>query len=89
MPSVLPHNQRAGSTWGSGGEAYEAISENVADGIAHVVSRVWPTPGGRFLNIATGTGVDGEEPRRARSGGYRHRHRRRRDRSGEAPWTGN
>src|ERR1700712_1979377 len=56
MPSVLPHNQRAGSTWGSGGEAYEAISENVADGIAHVVSRVWPTPGERFLDIATGTG---------------------------------
>ncbi|MEA2788167.1 MAG: hypothetical protein QOG73_573 [Acetobacteraceae bacterium] len=50
MPSVLPHNQRAGSTWGSGGEAYEAISENVADGIAHVVSRAihekYRTPAG-------------------------------------------
>jgi ubiquinone/menaquinone biosynthesis C-methylase UbiE len=56
MSSVLPHNRRAGSTWGSGGKAYEAISENVADGIAHVVNRVWPTPGERFLDIATGTG---------------------------------
>ena len=40
----------------SGGEAYDSISENVADGIAHVVNRVWPTPGERSLDIATGTG---------------------------------
>lgn len=56
MPAVLPHNQRAGLTWGAGGEAYEAISENVADAIAHAVNRVWPAPGERFLDIATGTG---------------------------------
>jgi len=56
MPAILPHNQRAGLAWGAGGEAYDAISENVADGIAHVVNRVWPAPGERFLDIATGTG---------------------------------
>ena len=56
MTSVLSHNQRAGSTWGSGGEAYEAISNSIADGIDHVVNRVWPKPGERFLDIATGTG---------------------------------
>jgi SAM-dependent methyltransferase len=56
MSSILAHNQKAGSTWGSGGEAYEAISESIADGIDHVVNRVWPRPGERFLDIATGTG---------------------------------
>jgi SAM-dependent methyltransferase len=56
MTSVLAHNQKAGSTWGSGGEAYEAISESISDGIDHVVNRVWPKPGERFLDIATGTG---------------------------------
>ena len=45
MPSVLAHNQRAGATWGSGGEAYDAISESIADGMDHVVNRVWPKPG--------------------------------------------
>jgi SAM-dependent methyltransferase len=56
VTSVLAHNQKAGSTWGSGGEAYEAISESISDGIDHVVNRVWPKPGERFLDIATGTG---------------------------------
>src|SRR5271165_1951952 len=56
MPSVLSHNQRAGATWGSGGAAYDVVSESVADGIDHVVNRVWPTDGERFLDIATGTG---------------------------------
>ena len=56
MPSVLPHNQKAGSTWGSGGEAYDAISDSVSDGISHLVNRVWPMSGEHFLDIATGTG---------------------------------
>jgi SAM-dependent methyltransferase len=56
MSSVLSHNQRAGATWGSGGAAYDVISESIADGIDHVVNRVWPSKGERFLDIATGTG---------------------------------
>ena len=56
MPSVLSHNLKAGATWGSGGEAYDIISDSIADGIDHVVNRVWPKPGERFLDIATGTG---------------------------------
>lgn len=56
MPSVLSHNLSAGSAWGSGGAAYDVLSEHTADAIAHVVDRVWPTPGERFLDIATGTG---------------------------------
>jgi 2-polyprenyl-3-methyl-5-hydroxy-6-metoxy-1,4-benzoquinol methylase len=56
MPSVLSHNLKAGATWGSGGEAYDIISDSITDGIDHVVNRVWPKPGERFLDIATGTG---------------------------------
>src|SRR5665213_3090384 len=56
MPVVLPHNQKAAATWGSGGDAYEAISDAAADAMNHVVSRVWPKPGERILDIATGTG---------------------------------
>ena len=56
MPSVLSHNQRAGTIWGSGGAAYDVISEYIADGIDHVVNRVWPTERERVLDIATGTG---------------------------------
>ena len=56
MPSVLSHNLKAGATWGSGGEAYDIISDSIADGIDHVVNRVRPKPGERFLDIATGTG---------------------------------
>jgi SAM-dependent methyltransferase len=56
MSSVLSHNLKAGATWGSGGEAYDIISDSIADGIDHVVNRVWPKPGERFLDIATGTG---------------------------------
>lgn len=56
MTSILAHNQKAGATWGSGGEAYDAISESIADGIDHVVNRLWPKPGERVLDIATGTG---------------------------------
>ena len=56
MPSVLPHNLSAGSAWGSGGAAFDVVSEHSADAIAHAVDRVWPTPCERFLDIATGTG---------------------------------
>jgi SAM-dependent methyltransferase len=56
MPSVLSHNQKAGATWGSGGEAYDLISDSISDGISHLVNRIWPVPGERFLDVATGTG---------------------------------
>jgi len=32
------------------------VSGSIADGIDHVVNRLWPAPGERFLDIATGTG---------------------------------
>lgn len=54
--AILAHNERAGATWGSGGEAYDRISESITDAIEHAVNRVWPTPGERFLDVATGTG---------------------------------
>ena len=52
MPSVLSHNLKAGATWGSGGEAYDIISDSIADGIDHVVNRVWPKPGGNAFSTS-------------------------------------
>jgi SAM-dependent methyltransferase len=56
VQSVRPHNQQAAATWGAGGRDYDKISENVSDAIEHLVRRILPVPGERFLDIATGTG---------------------------------
>jgi hypothetical protein len=48
MPTVLPHNVKAGATWGSGGASYDTVSESIADAIDHVVNRLWPQPGERI-----------------------------------------
>jgi SAM-dependent methyltransferase len=57
MASILSHNERAAATWGSGGLHYERLSESVLDALTHVVSRIAPQPGERFLDVATGTGL--------------------------------
>ena len=57
MPNVLAHNERAAATWGSGGRDYDRISESVSDALAHLVNRIAPQPGERFLDVATGTGL--------------------------------
>jgi SAM-dependent methyltransferase len=54
--SVLPHNEKAAGTWGSGGKHYDKISETIADAIDHCVLRLAPKPGERTLDVATGTG---------------------------------
>jgi SAM-dependent methyltransferase len=56
MESIRPHNQQAAATSGAGGRDYDKISEHVSDAIEHLVRRVNPVPGERFLDIATGTG---------------------------------
>ena len=56
MANVLSHNERAAATWGSGGRDYDRISEGVSDALAHLVNRIDPQPGERFLDVATGTG---------------------------------
>jgi SAM-dependent methyltransferase len=53
---ILPHNQRAAATWGSGGQSYDRISETIADAIEHCVVRLAPKPDERVLDVATGTG---------------------------------
>jgi len=53
---VLPHNERAAATWGSPGRQYDRISEIIADALEHVVFRIDPRPGEKFLDVATGTG---------------------------------
>jgi len=56
MREIRPHNQPAAATWGAGGSDYDKISEYVADSIEHLVRRIDPMPGERFLDVATGTG---------------------------------
>jgi SAM-dependent methyltransferase len=56
MAQVLPHNLKASATWGSGGDAYDLISETITDAIEHVVNRIWPQSPERILDVATGTG---------------------------------
>jgi SAM-dependent methyltransferase len=56
MTGIRPHNQQAAAIWGAGGSGYDKISEHVADSIEHLVRRIDPMPGERFLDVATGTG---------------------------------
>jgi SAM-dependent methyltransferase len=56
MAAVLSHNERAAATWGSGGRDYDHISKGVSDALAHLVNRIDPQQGERFLDVATGTG---------------------------------
>ena len=56
MPAVLPHNEKAAATWGSGGAEYDEISECIADSIEHLLNRLDVRPGERALDLATGTG---------------------------------
>jgi SAM-dependent methyltransferase len=56
LQDILPHNEKAGRTWGSAGREYDRISETIADALEHVVYRLNPQPGESFLDVATGTG---------------------------------
>lgn len=54
--TVRPHNERAATIWGTGGERYDEISRGIADSIEHAVRRLNPQPGERILDLSTGTG---------------------------------
>ena len=56
MTAVKTSNEKAARLWGSGGDAYEIISQGVGAGILHGVERLAPQPGERILDVATGTG---------------------------------
>src|SRR5215813_2213655 len=56
MTVIRGHNERAATTWGAGGLAYDKVSETIADAIEHAVERLAPLPHERCLDIATGTG---------------------------------
>jgi SAM-dependent methyltransferase len=56
VQSIRPHNEQAAATWGAGGRDYDKLSEHLSDAIEHLVRRILPQPGERFLDIATGTG---------------------------------
>lgn len=54
--TIRAHNEKAAAVWGSGGPAYDRVSETIADALAHVVSRINPQPDEKCLDVATGTG---------------------------------
>jgi SAM-dependent methyltransferase len=54
--TIQPHNQKAAATWGSGGTAYDKISETIADSIEHVLNLLDVRAGEKVLDLATGTG---------------------------------
>lgn len=51
-----PHNQAAARAWGHAGAHYDFISFGLSDGLSHAVQMLWPVPGERILDLATGTG---------------------------------
>jgi SAM-dependent methyltransferase len=54
--AIQPHNERPAAVWSSGGEAYDAISRQIATALEHCVARLDPRPGETILDLATGTG---------------------------------
>jgi SAM-dependent methyltransferase len=54
--SIQPHNERPAAVWSSGGDAYDAISRQIATALEHCVARLDPQPGETILDLATGTG---------------------------------
>jgi SAM-dependent methyltransferase len=54
--SIQPHNERPAAVWNSGGDAYDAISRQIATALEHCVARLDPRPGEKILDLATGTG---------------------------------
>ena len=54
--AVLEKNAKVANMWSSGGRAYDAVSEGVAEGIRHCVMRLAPQKDEKILDIATGTG---------------------------------
>jgi SAM-dependent methyltransferase len=56
ISSIQPHNERSAAVWSSGGEAYDAVSRQIATALEHCVARLDPKPGETILDLATGTG---------------------------------
>ena len=56
--AVLEKNTKVANMWSSGGRAYDAVSQGVAEGIRHCVMRLAPQKDEKILDIATGTGLN-------------------------------
>src|SRR5262245_33559102 len=56
MAAIRAHNEKAATTWGAGGLAYDRVSETIADAIEHLLLRIAPQSGEGCLDLATGTG---------------------------------
>ena len=78
--AVQAHNQKAASTWNSGGASYEGISRMISDSIEHCIVRLAPAAGERILDFACGTGWASRSiARHVGCAPLRHRHRQRAD----------
>lgn len=53
---VQEHNRGAAQAWSHAGADYDFVSYGISDALAHAAQRMWPRPGERILDIATGTG---------------------------------
>ncbi|MEM7442164.1 MAG: methyltransferase domain-containing protein [Pseudomonadota bacterium] len=53
---VQAHNSDAAAAWGHAGADYDFISFGLSDALSHAVQALWPKPGERILDVATGTG---------------------------------
>jgi SAM-dependent methyltransferase len=53
---IRDHNLKAAAMWGSGGRAYDMISQSISGAIEHCVARLDPKRGERVADVATGTG---------------------------------
>ncbi len=53
---IKEHNQPAAALWTQGGAAYDYISFQISDALAHAAQRLWPHADHRVLDVATGTG---------------------------------
>ena len=53
---IHEHNRSAAALRTQGGAAYDYISFQISDALAHAAQRLWPSPTDRVLDIATGTG---------------------------------
>jgi hypothetical protein len=50
--TIRAPNEGAAAVWGSGGSAYDKVSETIADVLDRVVARVAPEPGEKCLDVA-------------------------------------
>ncbi len=57
LQTIQPHNNKAATTWSTGGLNYDKISHFISAAIEHCITRLNPQAGEQILDVATGTGL--------------------------------